>query len=106
MSLLIYQPFWHFFPSVRMQRPWLWTRHGVDSGVTVTLPSLPWYSSLKPGRFWEWSLWKYTMVSCDVESREPGTSLPLNLPIMRLVSEGPLRISKKSWLGSVEKFKN
>lgn len=25
--------------------------------------SLPWYSSLKPGLFCEWSLWKYTVVS-------------------------------------------
>ena len=72
----------------------------------MALLFLPWYSSLNPGRFWEWSLWKYTMLSWDVESRDPGSSLPLNLPIMRLVSEGPLRISKKSWLGSVEKFKN
>lgn len=31
--------------------------------AACSLASLPWYSSLKPGLFCEWSLWKYTVVS-------------------------------------------
>lgn len=67
---------------------------------------LPWYSNLKPGLFWEWSLWKYIVVSWEVVRRDDGTSWPLNRPIIALVSRGPLRISRKSWLASVEKLRN
>lgn len=67
---------------------------------------LPWYSNLKPGLFCEWSLWKYTVVSWEVVRRGEGISWPLNRPITALVSRGPLRISRKSWLASVEKLRN
>lgn len=46
------------------------------------------------------------MVSWEVVRREEGTSWPLNRPITALVSRGPLRISRKSWLASVEKLRN
>lgn len=67
---------------------------------------LPWYSKRKPGLFCEWSLWKYTVVSWEVVRREAGASWPLKRPITALVSRGPLRISRKSWLASVEKLRN
>lgn len=74
--------------------------------AACSVASLPWYSSLKPGLFCEWSLWKYTVVSWDVDRREPGISVPLKRPMTLLVSYGPLRTSTKSWFGSVEKFRN
>lgn len=67
---------------------------------------LPWYSNLNPGLFCEWSLWKYTVVSWEVVRRDDGMSCPPNRPITALVSRGPLRISRKSWLASVEKLRN
>lgn len=41
-----------------------------------------------------------------MDRREPGISVPLKRPMTLLVSYGPLRISTKSWFGSVEKFRN
>lgn len=81
-------------------------QHLLPPSLHIPLGLLPWYSNLNPGLFCEWSLWKYIVVSWEVVSNEEGISWPLNRPITELVSRGPLRISRKSWLASVEKFRN
>lgn len=76
--------------GVRVRTQLKRARHGPFPGARPA----PWYVSLNPGRFSEWSLWKRTSVSCVVLSSAAGRSEPLNWPIRGLPAQAPFWISR------------